>query len=137
MSTDDAYRQLPQAAHGDFQLLWHCDYWDSPRSGLLLYRGERCWFEVLAENDEEDEPYVWWRRFAIVRLTPEQLAEEEYWHALFRQKVGTHTDYDETGVRCKGELHSKSEWRDFYAAYALRTPMNLDNNEVLAWFEER
>lgn len=80
---------------------------------------------------------MWWRLFAILRLTPEQLTKEEHWHALFRQKVGTHTDYHETGVRHRGELHPRKEWRDFYAAHASRKPMNLHNNEVLAWFEER
>ena len=105
LETAEAYRQLPQVTPSDFQLLWHCDYWDGARSGLLLFHGERCWFEVFAESDDEDEPYVWWRLFAIVRLTPERLAGEERWHTLFRQKVGTHTDYDETGVRRRGELH--------------------------------
>lgn len=56
LSADDAYRQLPEIQPRDFQLLWHCDYWDGPRSELLLYHGQRCWSEVFAENDDEDEP---------------------------------------------------------------------------------
>ena len=137
LSASDAYRQLPQIPRSDVQLLWHADYWDGPRSGLLLFRGQRCWFEVFAENDDEDEPYVWWRRFAILRLTPDQLAEEEPWHALFREKVGTHTDYDATGARQKGELRPQKEWWEFYIACAGRTPQNFNSNEVLGWFEER
>jgi hypothetical protein len=137
LSTPDAYRQLPQVPAAELQLLWHGDYWDGRRSGLLLYRGERCWFEVFAENDDEDEPYLWWRLFAILRLTPAQLAEEERWHALFREKVGTHTDYDANGVRHVGQLRPQKEWWDFCAAYAARMPMHLDDNEVLGWFEER
>jgi hypothetical protein len=77
------------------------------------------------------------RRFAILRLTPDQLAEEEHWHALFREKVGTHTDYDANGVRHVGQLRPQKEWWDFYAVCAARKPMNLDDSEVLGWFEER
>jgi hypothetical protein len=137
LSSGYAYRQLPQIPRSELQLLWHADYWDGPRSGLVLYRGERCWFEVVAENDDEDEPYVCWRLFAVLRLTPDPLAEEERWHALFREKVGTHTDYDASGVRHVGQLRPQKEGWDFYAAWAARTPMNPDDNEVLGWFDER
>ena len=42
---------------------------------MLFYRGERCWFEVVAENDSDDAG--WYQRFVVVRLTPEQAAEEQ------------------------------------------------------------
>jgi len=80
-------------------------------------------------------PYSWWRLFAILRLTPDQLAEEERWHALCREKVGTHTDYDATGKAAKNaKCARKKQRRAFYIAYAGRTPQNFASNEVLGGF---
>lgn len=134
LTPGDADRQLPQIPRSAFQLLWHADYWDGPGSGLLRYRGERCWFEVFAENDDEDPSC--WRLFAILRLTPDQLAEEERWHALFRELVGTRTDYDATGVRQNRDLRPRKEWWDFYIAHAARARQNFASNEVVGWVDD-
>jgi hypothetical protein len=64
-----------------------------------------------------------------------QLAEETRWHELFRQHVGTHTDYDESGQRQLGALQPRERWAEFYDAYQKRTPWDLSGNEVLGWFE--
>jgi hypothetical protein len=123
----------PHIDRAEVQVLWHADYWDGPRSGMLLYRGEECWFEVVAES--EDDAAGWHRRFAILRLSPEQHAEELQWHELFREKVGGHTDYDAQGQRPVGALKPRERWHEFYDAYQQRTPPDFSGNEVLGWFE--
>lgn len=35
------YAHLPQIDGGEVRLLWHCDFWDGPRSGLCLYQGRK------------------------------------------------------------------------------------------------
>ena len=90
---------------------------------MLLYRGERCWFEVVAENDPDAEG--WYRRFAVVRLTPEQVAEERRWEELFRENVGYHPN-----------LQPRDRWSKFYEAYQRRTPLDISRNEALGWFEQ-
>jgi hypothetical protein len=126
------YLRSPRIEPHEIRLLWHCDYWDGPISGMLVYRGEQCWFQVVAENETDD----WFRRFVVIRLTPEQLADELRWHELFRQKVGLHTDYDEHGHReLDKSLHPREHWREFYDAYQHRTPHDFATNGVLGWFE--
>lgn len=130
----DGHLLVPFAAKHDVRLLWHCDYWDGPRSGMLEYREERCWFELISENDDPDL-IQWYRRFAIIRLTSEQLAEEERWHELFRTNVGGHTDYDLDGREPGKGLRPREEWHRYYDFYRTRNPRDFSSNEVLAWFE--
>lgn len=128
---NDGYLRVPRIGRGDVRLLWHDGYWDGPMSGLLVFQGEECWFEMVAESETE----TWYRRFAIVRLSPEQLAEERRWHELFQRFVGTHTDYSESGRGEAGTVHPREWHRGFYDQYEHRTPRDFSHNPVLAWFE--
>jgi hypothetical protein len=128
------YLRAPRIARDEVRLLWHTDFWDGPRSGMLVYRGEECWFQVFAES--EDDNSNWYRRFLVLRLTSEQHAEECRWHDLFRTKVGIHTDYDEQqGRPAEGFLWPRETWHEFYDASRERTPPDFSRNEVLGWFE--
>lgn len=123
----------PRIDRAEVRLLWHADYYDGPKSGMLVYRGEECWFEVIDECEDPDAD--WYRRFVILRLSAEQLAEEKRWHELFREKVGGHTDYDDRGKRQVGLLHPEEKWKEFYDAYRERTPPDFSDNAVLGWME--
>ncbi|HNT76083.1 MAG TPA: hypothetical protein PKH77_13800 [Anaerolineae bacterium] len=139
------YRQLPQIDVKEVRMLWHCAYWDGPLDGILLYQGKLHWFQIFytLRTDEMqsrvDEENIAWNdyfvRYLIIELSEEQIKEEEYWHGLFRQKVGTHTDYDENGHRTIGALAPKDMWSEFYEAYKTRTPRDLSNNQIVGWFE--
>jgi hypothetical protein len=133
-NTAEGFRAVPQVSREDVRLLWHSDYWDGPRSGMLELNGERCWFQVIAENEDEDL-HGWYRRFVVVRLTADQLAEEDRWHALFRENVGWHNDYV-AGLPGRYEgLRPREQWQAFYDPYKNRVPLDLSSDEVLAWFE--
>jgi hypothetical protein len=121
--------QLTKVDWDDIRLLWHSGYWDGPKSGMLSYQGKKYWFQTI----DDDEATV--RRFLILELSGEQMREQEYWHELFRQKVGTHTDYDETGRHELGALRPGEMWREFYDAYEQRQPLDLSNNLIVGWFE--
>jgi hypothetical protein len=128
------YLRAPHIDRADVRLLWHVDFWDGPRSGMLVYRGEECWFQVVAESKDDDT--AWYRRFVVLRLSPEQHAEECRWHELFRSKVGVHTDYEAPEQRpAVGYLWPREWWHEFYYAYRQRTPPDFSANEVLGWFE--
>ena len=128
----DGYHRVRQVARNEVQLLWHSDYWDGPRSGMLLYQQEQCWFQLLAENEESQE---WYRRFAILRLSFDQLVEENRWHELFRRCVGTHTDYNHDEERIIGAVRPQECHAEFYDAYGKRLPRDYSLCEVLGWFE--
>src|SRR6266704_872833 len=94
LSEQDSYLQLPRIDRSEITLLWASDWWDGPKSGLLRYEGTKYWFELCSESD--DPQFAdYYRRFLIIQLSDEQMEEEEYWHELFREKVGHHTDFDE------------------------------------------
>lgn len=113
----------------DVTYLYHLAYWDGPLSGACLWRGERFRFECVADElvptggrDEDGDPeYDSVRTFHLVRLTPEEWAAEDERHALFREHVGTHTDYDPvTQRRAVGAVKPEAEWAKFYDRYPPR-----------------
>ena len=126
-------RQIQRIDRDAIRLLWHVDFWDGPTSGLLSYAGEDLWFEMVEEN--EDTTASWYRRYVIVRLSEEQLADERRWHELFREHVGTHTDYDENGARATGVTKPRSEWDEFYGPHSKRVAPDLASNTVVGWWE--
>jgi len=113
------------------KLLWHSAYWDGPIDGLLNYQGKKYWFQRFDEPSDR----IVFRRFLIIELSPDQLSEEEYWHELFRQKVGTHADYDETGRRQSYVIHPEELHNEFYDAYKNRLALDLSDNRLIGWFE--
>lgn len=121
---------IPRSA---VRLLWHLDYYDGPMSGMLRYRDEELWFSTVTEARDFRSP--WFRRYAIVRLTPEELAEVRSQHELFRRCVGTHTDYDENGTREVGALRPREMWEEFYDQAKGRPHRAYDRNECVGWFQ--
>ena len=91
--------------------------------------GARCRYDivdrdVLGTNDER-------RAYWLITLNPEQLEEEEFWHDLFCEKVGTHFD-------CTGRAPPPREQLDldaFYQPYCLRKVPDYCENDVIGWFE--
>lgn len=71
----------------DLELLWHCNYWDGPLSGMARYNGEMVWFECINEEDYGD------RQFGLYSLSTEDKAELYRQHELFREMVGHHCDH--------------------------------------------
>jgi hypothetical protein len=128
----DAYRDLPLVPSAALRWLWFSDYWDGPRSGLILYQETTYWVEVCGESDPGTP---WYRHFVIIALSADQLREEEHWHALFEQKVGTHTTLDSPARPLTEHLKPRDQWDDFYGPYQARTPPNFANNAVIGWFE--
>jgi hypothetical protein len=112
----------------DVRLLWYADFWDGPINGLCIYQNKKHWFEMSADDAFPDTNQ---RRFVVLDLSPEQLADEEQWHELFRQKVGTHCDFEEPHPEIKPiEFH-----REFYDTYQQRATRDFSANVVIGWFE--
>ena len=117
--------QLEKINRQDVHLLWFGDFWDGPVNGLCLYNNEKCWFETCSEDEDGG------RRYVLLKLSAEQLADEEKWHELFRRNVGTHTDFDEAVPQVKPQ----ESHRDFYEPYKTRGKVDYSKNPALGWFE--
>ena len=101
---------------------------------MLKIEGEECWFEQIDENEECNS---WYRRYAILRLSNEQLAREKEVHADFQRYVGTHWDCGQGLSReAKAVLPEASHhlFYDKHLAYC-RIP-RFENCAVVAWLEK-
>jgi hypothetical protein len=94
------------------KFLWHNNWWDGPLAGMCEYKNEMYWYALHHENYKKNAKY--WRRYVVVKLTPEQMAEELKWHNLFVEKVGDHFDCDERGHRKRDGVKPQHLWHEFY-----------------------
>ena len=138
----EAYDILPRLDPSDIRYLWFDDFYDGPLSGMLRYQGRPYWFENPEVRWAEQSGTVFGdysapRRFLVVELTAEQLADEEYWQGEFRRYVGGYGDFDEEG-RPVGRRGLQPEERHhlFYEPYERRAPLDLSENTVIGWFED-
>lgn len=146
---DKAYLIFPKISMSEITLLWHENYWDGYLSGKCLYRGRMHHFEcvdqgqiVLCENDpdeiDETKSDNWYRRFSLIPMSDEEIAECTYRHNLFRQHVGNHCDYDpvsrqrniDAGTRPSGEYHK------FYDVAKTWPDLKLKEHTPIGWFED-
>lgn len=120
----------------DFELLWHCNYWDGMLSGVIKMDGRECWIEcvlegVVARSPEPEQGYINGRNFAIFQLSDEQIKELYDRHKDFQESVGTHTDYT-AGKRTLG-AHGK-DMEGYYKRAKERPPLDFSTNEVVGWW---
>jgi hypothetical protein len=66
------YRIAPQFQQMEVPIISTWDFYDGPLSGILLLENKRCWFECVESNPDGDL-LGWYRRYAIVELTDDQL----------------------------------------------------------------
>ena len=123
--------RLPQLGVDQVLFLWFDDFYDGPIRGMAEVDGERLLFDLIDQNvlgTEKDDRDYW-----LIKLMPDQLADEESWHALFCQNVGTHFDY--TG---RPPLPDEQVNMDaFYVPFQSRTVPDYGDNEVIGWFALR
>ena len=112
------------------RLLWAEDWFDGPLCGMAEVSGEGCWFQFVEEADDERAD-GWYRRYWLIRLSPEEVADEEYWHGEFTKYVNSRYDF----TRSDNVVHPQSEWPKFYDRAASRTPRDLGGNPVIGWHE--
>ncbi len=132
-------KELREESNGQTRMLWHSNFWDGPLSGVILWNGEKAWFEMYDEKDveilmsdvewkewidyhkekygtepdEEDKiEYDRYRYFKVYRLPQQTMNAIIHNHELFRKYVGTHTDYDENGSRGRGATIGTSDLGD-------------------------
>ena len=118
-------REIPRV---QIHILWVNDFYDGPIQGMAEIDGTRAMFDMIDRDvlGSENEDRTYW----LVSLDPVQLADEERWHELFCEKVGTHFDYtDRAPIAAPA-----SEHRQFYDKYAQRTEPDYSRNEIVGWF---
>ena len=117
---------LPRLQKSDYSILWADDFWDGVISGVLFHKDKEFWFDMIQENKTDDLEGGWYRRFAVVELSAEQMSHEREIHEGFRRFVGK-----------PGAYHPKEQWHLFYDKHSefCRT-RSFGDRIVVAWFEE-
>jgi hypothetical protein len=123
--------KLPRIDPGAVRLLWVNDWYDGPLEAVVEHAGERC---LMVLHDRRalgtgDHPFRW----LLVRLAPEQIAEEERWHALFAEHVGQHWCMH---PEPHPPLAEPGDPERFYGPLRARAKVDLTGNAVLGWLDE-
>ena len=154
------YKHLTEIRNNNNRLLYHLNFWDGPLSGVMLWEGERVFFncidtffEIEPWTEEEinnykdrnknnliDEDYFDYnqiRIFAVYRIEANVMESIDYNHERFRTYVGYHTDYNEEGKREIGNLKPSKLHDEFYKKPDLlrKYELNLKDENILGYFE--
>ncbi len=130
----NSLENLTKVNFNEIEYLWISDYWDGARSGMIEYKNESFWFEVIQENENEDwVEGEWYRRFVILKLTKEQLEKEFEVHEDFQRYVGNHWDYKKLNPPPKFEEGKMNEFYDKHLEYVRSRP--FEENIVVGWME--
>tara|TARA_Y100001934_G_C12208985_1_gene705073 strand:+ start:68 stop:484 length:417 start_codon:yes stop_codon:yes gene_type:complete len=132
LRNNDPSLDLTKVDFGETENIWVSDYWDGAISGMIEYQNELYWFEMTQENEEWKEG-EWYRRFAILALSKEQLEKEFKVHEDFQRFVGTHYDGKQLRRPPKLEEGKMSEFYDKHSEYVKSRP--FEDNEVIGWME--
>jgi len=123
--------KLTKIASIDLRLLWVNDWYDGPLESVVELNGESCMMVLHSEDRSSEKPYRW----LILRLTPEQRADEEKWHSLFVEHVGDHWCFHGPSVP-HPKPNPKPTPEKFYEPYRQRPPLDVSANTVLGWTDE-
>ena len=132
LRNNDPSLDLAKVDFGETENIWVSDYWDGAISGMIEYQNELYWFEMTQENEEWKEG-EWYRRFAILTLSKEQLEKELEVHEDFQRFVGTHYDGKQLKTPPKLEEGKMNEFYDKHSEYV--KSRRFEDNEVIGWME--
>jgi hypothetical protein len=128
----DPPSSLPKLTRDAYELLWISDFWDAPISGMLRITNSLHWFEMTQQNEKCAER-EWFRRYAVLKLTSQEIEKETLVHADFQRYVGAHWDYvklDEPPQFIEGQ---SNKFYDKHLMYC--RSRRFENNEIIYWFE--
>lgn len=129
---NDPSKDLPKIDFNKLENIWVSDYWDGAISGMIEYQNELYWFEMTQENKNWKEG-EWYRRFAILKLSKEQLRKEFEVHEDFQRFVGTHWDGKQLKSPPPFEEGRSDEYYNKHSDYI--SSRRFEENIVIGWTE--
>ena len=124
---------LPKIAPSDLRLLWVNDWYDGPLEAVVEHASERCLMVLHHEDASAEQPYSW----LVIRLSAEQQADEDKWHALYVQHVGEHWCFHgPTVAHPRPEPEPEPDAERFFGALRTRPTFDLAASTVVGWADE-
>lgn len=124
--------RLPKLSPSDLRLLWVNDWYDGPLEAVVEHGGARCLMVLHHHEVASDTPYKW----VVFELTPEQLAEEQKWHALYVEHVGDHWCFHDASAVPHPPPAQPRDPERFQTLYESRESVDLSSNVALGWTDE-
>ncbi len=143
----------------NYRMLYHVDFYDGPLSGMMLWDGEKVWFncvdqdhnkiyynheqleemakslkcsvEELEEEDTFDIETIW--TYNVYELDHETINILDYNNQLFIDNVGSYCSYDENGKRLK-ELKPVEQHPNYWNNKK-EFNLDLDNRKIIGQFK--
>lgn len=123
---------LNKIAPADLRLLWVNDWDDGPLEAVVEHAGAPCLMVLHGEDTGAERPYRW----LVVRLSPEQRADEERWHALYVEHVGDHWCFHGSAVSHPTPSPAEPDRETFFRALRTRPSLDLRDGTVVGWADE-
>jgi hypothetical protein len=142
----EVMRGLPQLKDDgeSFRMLWHCNYYDGPMSGVALVAGAPHWFDCIGEGSVDPDPDgtpMAARVFGVVPMSAEEYQVSCANHELFESILGLRRYTYEDGRRRRHETHIPYTMEDLKARYydAKDKPRypDLKDKEIIGWWAVR
>jgi len=115
------------------QMLWHCNYYDGPLSGIARYKGNIVWFDV---GEYGDDAFDSMRTYKLYELTKKEIEWEILVHNRWRNEGYTHCDYcdDFMDPTVKPDPKVKGIIQTFYEWFKKQPKRDYSNNRVIGTF---
>ena len=112
-------------------LLYENEIWDGPLTGLCLWNGEKYYFHSIEQYNKEYNLEKIPRPYFLIKLTDEQLINEELLHADTVRYIESHPY-----VR-KGHVSTRpaAEWDKYYEACEKYPDQEVKQDQIVGWFE--
>lgn len=122
--------RVPMLPASDVRLLWVNDFYDRPLEAVVE-RGDERLLMVLSGDapPATDAPSVW----LLFRLSEDQWREEERWHALYEEHVGSHWCFHRP---TPGDEPPTRDPSRFFSLLEERVPLDLTETAPVAWVDQ-
>lgn len=89
ISMEFDYTQYPQLNSSDISSMKHDCWYDAPISGWCVYQNEQYYFLMVDQNDYENLPLQWFRRYGLFIPTQEEIVIQKR-SCTFEMYTSTH-----------------------------------------------
>lgn len=123
----DFLKNLPKVPADEVDILYETDIYDGPLEGLCIWNRNKYYFSVIEELRLEKKT----RAYFLIKLTDEQLSNEESLHNFFVKYVESYP-YVRHGIT---SYRKDADWNKYQEICETYPDQTITKNQIVAWFE--
>lgn len=118
LNNADSKYNLKKISEKEVKIISVDDFWDGPLSGECIWHDKPYYFQCFDQVDPNTDNDVWPRKFLLLSLTNDQLAENRRLQRLFEESLDSEVQRNE------------------HAKLSKEAPeQSVDRGQIVAWFE--